>query len=241
MNPIYRSFFILACFLGSHLSATVFQTIDSYQVVRCQFSFTFQNRIVVEDDRILKVIFPECGLSWTLEEESGQVYVYSLNNRPVTTTVSVITGKGTVQDLEVEFSNRPAEILVLKHPARLEAESPACQENLENREAGVVVEQIKSLLSGRVPYGYESCRVDDRATRKLRNGLVVRLAGKYIGARNTLYLWQICNRSKWRRSLEKLNFQAGDWVYIEHHCLKSKETTMCVVGVDTWMEKQNKY
>lgn len=106
----------LALFLHSQLAATLFSEIDTTKPLFCFFSLNHQNRIAVTDGRIIKVICPETELSIKMEEESGQVFIYPLNDSLSRVTLSVVTGDGLVQDLHITFIEKGPEVVILSAP-----------------------------------------------------------------------------------------------------------------------------
>ncbi|MFQ5729707.1 MAG: type-F conjugative transfer system secretin TraK [Waddliaceae bacterium] len=226
-------FFLIFLLAVSFSHAAVFHTLDTHRLIRCQFSSVSQNRIAVEEGRIMKVIFPESGLSVTLEEESGQVFVYVLTPMPRKTTLSVVTDSAVVQDIELDFSDMPSEVLVLRYPESCPKEKSFCRSDTCSDDVDGKVETLQNLLQGSIPCGYISCPVSRDVKRKIRKGLEATLVGKYAGEKKSLYLWQVRNSSirAIKLSEEELNFQGGDWLYLDRSCIRPKAKTFFVVGV----------
>ena len=65
----------LASFSVIHLYAIVEQTIDTTKPMKCVLSRTHQNRIMIKNGIVKKLIYPAGTFSVRMEEESGQAFL----------------------------------------------------------------------------------------------------------------------------------------------------------------------
>ena len=82
-----------------------------------------------------------------MEEESGQVFVYTLEPIPDVLTLSVITNCG-VQDLEISFESRSSEVVILENPDDICETSNSMKSPKE--QMNNINEIIESILRGSV-------------------------------------------------------------------------------------------
>ncbi len=212
--------------------ASVFELLNTHRLIKCSFSSLCQNRIVVEGERVKKVIYPESGqVSVKLEEESGQIFVYALMEHPSNCTFSIITDKGFVQDVELSFERKSSEVLILRQPRDItpsynQAKDLTCDEP--------VISKVKTILRGKIPGCYTSCNLPHNRSNQLGCGIELELMGKFISDSDTLYLWKVKNAGNRIRALSEslINFQGGNWVYLNKFRLRPREHTLAIVGMD---------
>jgi len=214
------------------LTAAIFHEIDTTKPLCCGFSSQHHNRILVDQGRVKKIIFPEEKLFVRMEEVSGQVFVQAKSLLIESTLISVVTQDGQIQDLEITFSDRSSQVIVLKDPC-LEpeiiyqlAEVPSCDPyNSLNC-------QIETLLKGEVPCGYQSVPFK-RCLWKPKFGISVKLVARLQGYSDELLLYEVSNTTWWKKKIsEKEIARCGvNWAYLEKSCLKSKETVLGIISV----------
>lgn len=219
------SIFLVLC--STTLSAAIFYPMDTTCPLSCHFSLQQHNRILVENGRIKKVIFPEDKLHVRMEETSGQVFIQARNHLREKTMISIISQGGIVQDIEIEFSDQPSEVVILQENDRVEYSN--LQEIPFISSSTAIIEAI---LHGQIPSGYQSLPIT-HSSKKISKGLQTKLVGRLQGGDEDLYLYQIRNPSMWRKKrIEERNLSTRDslWVYVQKRCLQPKETGLAIVS-----------
>ena len=180
---------LFACFLNISIQAAIFEDLDPHGLVKCQFSSVYQNRIAVDGNRIKKVILASEGLSVTLEEESGQVFVYALSYKPDATTLSLITDIGTVQDIEISFVEKPSEILILKRKEDRKNQLENIQYGAFSFEEETIAKNIRAIIRGESPEGYHSCQLSKSKKMKIDRWISVEPSGKFVRGGDSIQVW----------------------------------------------------
>lgn len=230
----------LLVILSGSASATLFLPVDTTVLQKATLSFTYQNRILVNGGRVLKVIYPDDGsVAVSIEEESGQAFINALIPNPQSITISVITNQAVVQDIEVDFANCSSEVLVLTLPV----EEPKCSQggcwapdpcSAIPASPEVIQYKVNSLLNGKVPEGYVSCDKKGPVRmikRHIRGENISRITSK----NEDLYIWRIENRSRYQAysiSECELGFKGSSWIYLEKNCLNPSEIITAIVAVE---------
>ncbi len=227
-----RKIAILLLLISASASATIFVPIDSTVVREIELSTHFQSRISVKGGRITQVVHPGCDIEINLDDEIGQVFVYPLTNYPQSTSLTVITDEGDVQDFQISFIDKPAEIIILESSETCENEDFFEGEYIGSGHPDYMVMVVQGILSGRVPEGFISCNTDP-VCRNIKKGIRVHLVSKLVSPDETVYIWRIENTSrKTQKILEReLNFQGGKWVYLNTNTLNKKRHATAIVGV----------
>lgn len=181
------------------------------------------------------MIYNESQISVTLEEDSGQVFVYALTDFPQTTTVSLVTDDGYVQDIELSFIDGPTEIIILE--PNIYCEEIPCEpcEVIGPGHPEYIVMTIESILGGNVPEGYVACEINPEC-RRIKKGIRAVLISKLVSLHETLYVWRVENTSRWSQKIseKEMNFQCGNWVYLDRNQLGSCEQIMAIVSVKNY-------
>ena len=189
--------FLICSLLGLIQSAavhsTIYEAINSERLIECTFSSTHQNRISVVGLGVQKVIHPEGEVQFTLEETSGQVFVYAMVEHPKVTTVSLILVDGTVQDLECSFKKQPSEILVLNHCLEIACNEAICSSQ-EGEGESVIPPIIQEIMEGRVNAEYVASDPPVANRKLIARGIFAELTGKLVGPEDIIYVWTIRNK-----------------------------------------------
>ena len=201
--------------------SVVFYDIDTTLPAKCSFSNTSQNRVLVEHGRIEKVIFTDDSITVRMEEESGQAFVCAFKPIKINTVISVVTDKGEVQDLEIEFSNKPSEIVVLR-------DNKAQKKSIDDRN---IVKIIDTLLSGQTPEGY-CCNEINGGWSCVGNGFKASSIAQFESSRDSIRMVRIINAAKCQNALNESQLCSEDtqWVYLIKKILDSRETTLALVS-----------
>jgi hypothetical protein len=218
---------IVATLVTCELSAVIFHEIDTTRPLRCTFSLEHQNRVMVNGGRIQKAIFPDGRISVQMEDESGQIFVYPLNNFQRETTLSVVTENGFVQDLEIKFEVQSTEVVILNEPGEV------CDESNEKEiEAAKIENSIRKILNGETPEGFVAFE-DFRGETKSMICLDVKRIARFEGDRQTLYLYLIMNKGLKHICLHEQTLSStANWIYLAQNNLQPKEEIVAIVSVN---------
>jgi TraK protein len=223
MMKMHSSVYLALVFAAwaHHVSAVVFHEIDTTLPAKCSFSNTNQNRIVVENGRIEKVIFTDDSITVRMEEESGQAFVCAFKPITIETVVSVVTDKGEVQDLEISFEKRSSEVVVLKS-------SKSKKNTIEDRNIVKIIDQI---LSGQTPDGY-CCKEGRGDWYCIENGFKASTIAEFESSRDMIRMVTIINASKNENRLSESQLGSLDtqWVYLIKKTLSCQERTIALVS-----------
>jgi len=224
-------FIAISLYMGC-LSAATFLPIDSTVLHKVTLSNRYQNRIAVSGGRIQRVIHPEGELNVTLEEHSGQVFVYSLSEYIEPITLSIVTEEGIVQDLQLNFASVPTEIIILEQAEEKYEIDEIIDEPCKQPCSDQRVQTVESIIRRETPAGFYSCEINEEC-RKIKLGVRAVLISKLVSLHETLYVWRVENMMRRIQTLNEreINFQKGSWVYLDKCHLGPKDHTLSIVAV----------
>lgn len=216
------------------IEAALSYDLDTTKLLRCSFSIDHHNRIMIQNGRVRKIIYPEENLSISLEEHSGQAFIYAVGRIEKPLALAVITDSGLVQDIELSFQSKESEVLILNEPQEEEETKDVlpssivpCMTEEEQRQL-----LVNDILSGRLPEGYVSC-TQPRWNRSIKCGLQGTNIVKLENATSTIYIYEIVNRSKRKRKISEVDLacEGSTWICLESHTLKPREKILGIVCV----------
>jgi hypothetical protein len=231
LNGKLRVFFLagLIFVCSRQAQGVIFHNIDTTRPLQCAFSKQHQNRIAVKDGRVKKVIAPESIFSVHLENESGQLFVYSLDEFDGRVTLSVITDSGSVQDLEIWLEEKSAEVVILKEPSPLDLEDASYGRKGSEK----AVSLLKAFSRKEVPPDYIQRSSKNIRQRKYQDEHVfVRAVDLFEGPYERICVFELVNKGTQKVVLKEGSFKAvGDsWIFIDKHELQPKERTAVFVS-----------
>jgi len=224
-------FYLFFCANSHSAIAAMFHTIDTTSPLLCTFSYKFQNRVMVVNGKIQKVIASdEDRLSIFTEPFSGQIFISTRNYAPQETTVSIVTDTGVVQDLQISFTDRISEVVLLTDSNREDEEKkerePICIQDSSLK----IVEEV---LKGNVPNGYLPCRLE-KTQWSPKKGILLQPIVQLEGFEQILYLYQVTNTAKSGLTVEEIDLSIPGcrWVFLEANFLYSKQKMLGIIAVD---------
>ena len=225
-------------FFNSALEAAFCLEMDSKKLLKCTFSYRHHNRIVVEGQRIKKVFYTEDEVLIRTEEESGQVFVQALVEHPAEITVSIITKEGLVQDIELDFTDKSSEILILRNsllPLVSNANSLDDPNMCFEGDSSLIQNAIEMMMAGKVPEEYVPI-ADRQICCQIKGKVTSNSLMRLIGPVYTIYAFLIENKGyrTVRLHEQEVNCVHGEWVFIERNELKRDEKMMALIGVRTY-------
>lgn len=216
------------------LNAALFHEMDPTNLIHCNLSSRHHNRICVENKKIKKILYASGDIEIRLENDCGHLFVQPMVSMPACTTVSIITTDGTVQDLELSFSEKSSEILILQPQANEEIYCEECLvDDLSDEERLCSIQcAIQSILAGVVPEEYYVTDLKECFFDK-NNGLLMTSSAQLVGVTYTIYLVMVENRSRCSKRIceRSVNFLCGEWVWNEKECLRRGERGLVLIGV----------
>ena len=212
-------------FLEAHASPS--WTINDKKLLTIVFSSEHHNRIVIEEGRVEKVIYPLGYLDVEIEPICGSAYISSNMQTPETVTISLITENGLCQDVQLSFTNKHSEILVLS-----EKDSLTLGFDKSGTASHPVKDTVKSILEGCTPKGYYF-RNFERKVLNAFKGVKKELVSILEGETDRVYVFRYYNNTKNVCELsEKDLIEYGTkWVYLGSRVLLPKEGSVAIVGI----------
>jgi len=221
----------LVCFTSFHLSAATYYTINTTSPLHCYLSSTFQNRLMIENGRIKKVVATECErLSIQIEELTGQAFIYVRDPSIKETSISLVSDTGVIQDVHVCFIERMPEVVVLQD---LEwTADPACDLPENQVEQADVLNKVEEILAGHIPVGYILCSMTPNKWIP-KKGIELELKSILEGPVDTIYIYQAKNFLKRQQALLEceLECEGYAWIYLETNNLSPKQKILSIIAV----------
>lgn len=212
------------------LSAVIYCEIDTTAPLRCSFSSNHPNRIMVKDQGVDKIIHSEPDrLQILIDDKANQAFIIAREVIRDPITLCVVTTSGAVQDLEVNFEQRPAQLVILENqkPA-VSVEEVKCIDS----SCCSIQQIINSLLAGLAPKGF--CEVEFVSeTYWPQKKLRVVETNRFEKADELIRVFKISNCSKRRQVIHEREFSSehSSWVFLEKNCLAARETILVIVSL----------
>lgn len=231
MNKYFSILLFFCFFLPQEGESIVFQEIDTAKPLKVYFSKVHGNRIAVNNGTIKKIIGPPNICSVRIEQDSAQAFINLLKQQKESIVLSVITGNGYVQDLEVIFEDKMSEVVILNETSskdEKESQNEIFALDIHDNAANIV----KELLKKQVPSGF--------VKKEIKNDLIkesydpnLRFQTKFLldGSTERIYIYQIINTGEEQIFIkEKFLKKPNDiWVYLEKEDLKPKEKSFVFI------------
>jgi hypothetical protein len=214
--------------LSTALFAAQYHFIDSTQVLEVHLSSSNHNRIGMLGDRIKKAFFNSTHISVNVEEETGQLFVQALRPQCPPTTLTVVSASGVVQELELNFSAKASEIVLLE---------PFSQECCSDTTYYVSVSEngianfVACFLKGSVPEGYLAVEDPDPSPPTCK-GLKFQRISRLVSDQQIVFVYRLENTSKCTKTLKEcqVNLLDGDWVFLDRYRLEPEVCALLLIG-----------
>jgi hypothetical protein len=223
------------CIYSLTLSAATYYTINTTSPLHCYLSSNFQNRIMIDNGRIKKVVATECDrLSIQIEEVTGQAFIYARDPTVKETSISVVSETSVIQDIHICFMERMPEVVVLQDP-----EVTNCQiSEIPNQQIGeqtYALNKVEEILTGKIPADYKLCPITASKWAP-KKGIELELKTKLEGPVDTIYIYQATNLLKQQQTLLEceLECEGSAWVYLETNTLIPKQKILSIVAVKNY-------
>jgi hypothetical protein len=211
---------------GSPAFPLVEHEINTKFPLQCSFSFNHQNRIVVSQGAVMKVVAPKEKFLIQIEENSGQAFILPFLESEDVSTFSIITSSGSVQDLEVTFVNKPSEVIFLKETEGDIDSLNSPRQSLDD----TFVSQIRRVLIEEPLEGYQKTKLKDVKPLIMYMGLHSTPKEVYEGASDRIIIESVKNITKSQITLSprRLSTLEDNWFYLEKEVLNPGESTLAV-------------
>lgn len=208
------------------LTAVQYIPIDPTAVIEVQVSSSNHNRISIVGDRIKKAYFKSSDIAVDVEEATGQIFVQACRPHCPSSTLSIVSTSGLVQDLELHFVDSSSEIILLQPDS--EMQEPCGPLALEGEG---ISDLVQCIIQGQVPQGYVSIEdIEDPTT--LYCGLTQQRLGRLVSDKQIVFIYRLENTSKKIKTLKecKVNILDGDWVFLDRYRLSPGEGALALIG-----------
>ena len=233
-----RRLFLLFCSFAFcvKLTAAQYITMDPTTVLSVQLSSQNHNRIGIVGDRIKKAFFKGSNISVDMEEGSGQLFIQAMRSNCPSTTLSIISASGIVQELELCFAESSSEIVLLQPNIKgyeipdltlVQMES-SCQVPLEGSS---LTNLIDHFLKGIVPEGYTSIE-DEGCSPVIHDWLKLQRVSRLVSEQQIIFVYRMQNTSSKKKCVNEcqVNIIDGDWVFMDRYQLNSHESGLVLIG-----------
>lgn len=221
----------IACLISLNLSAVTYYAINTTSPLHCYLSSTFQNRLMIENGRIKKVVSTECErLSIQIEELTGQAFIYARDPSVKETSISVVSDTGVIQDIHICFIERMPEVVVLQDLEQ--TEDLSCDLPEEQAEQADVLDKVEEILAGNIPASYHPLPLIPIKWIP-KKGIELELKSILEGPVDTLYIYQATNRLKDPQTILECELvcKGCAWVYLESNTLSHKQNILSIIAV----------
>ena len=227
MRVLLLSVFTWLGITGLH--ALTKETLDS-ETIEIQISYEDVNRISVEDGAIVDLIFDKSKLKATLHPSTGSAFVCVTKGKNLEkpASLSITTGSGEIQTFVISTREGAGEVVILKPmPETFDQEV-----SLSTDYHSHTIDLLGKVLSGKHPEGYGVRDVSEMDLLSAPDPLKAKALKAFEGPFDTLFLFEIFNRSRRPVSIDKnaLKREGDLWVFLPKETLIPGETIFCIIS-----------
>lgn len=198
-----------------NVEALVEADIDDTQKLKVNFSQRDTNRISIDNSRIAQVFGVEELMAIQFDEENGQCFVKAKVNPGHPVTLTLITEEGETQDIEINFTDKPSEVVRL-HSIK-KGLQPLSETFADEEDSSIhtqAVELIKQLVKNQQPKGLKLVPLANQPSRTLVNGASFQITKQFRGLGVDVRIGTIQNSSDSKLSLKEAQIAEADDVAI---------------------------
>lgn len=193
------------------VEALVEADIDDTQTLKVTFSQRDTNRIAIDNSRIAQVFGVEELMAIQFDEENGQCFVKAKVNPGHPVTLTLITEDGETQDLEINFTDKPSEVVRLHSLKKgLQPLSEALANEEDSSFHTQAVAFIKQLVKHQQPKGLKLVPLANQARRTLVNGASFQITKQFRGLDVDVQIGTVQNSSDSTLSLKEAQLAEAD-------------------------------
>ena len=220
-------------FLISMVSAHALtqETLDPQKAIEIQISHEDVNRFSLEDGAIVDFVADKNKIHSNLHPTTGSAFVYVSKKqkleKPV--SVSITTGSGEIQTFIVSSREGPGELVILKED---EKKGGLLDTLLTTDYHSSTVELLSKVLNVKAPEGYGIRDVSEMDLTGVKDPLRAKALKAFEGPFETLFLFEIANRSRRPVSIDKNTLKReGDlWIFVPKETILPGETLSCIIA-----------
>lgn len=207
------------------------ETLDPEKAIEIQISHEDINRFSVEGGTIVDFVADKNKIQSNLHPATGAAFVYVAKKqkleKPV--SVSITTGSGEIQTFIVSSREGPGELVILREDEKEGKQSDA---PLSIDYHSSTVELLTKVLAGKAPEGYGTRDVSEMDLSGVKDPLRAKALKAFEGPFETLFLFEIANRSRRPVSIDKTALKReGDlWVFLPKETILPGETLSCIIA-----------
>jgi TraK protein len=230
-----RRLFLFICLaLISKLTGIQYVRMNSTEVVSVQLSSIHHNRVGIIGDRIKKAFFKSSHISVDVEEGSGQLFIQAMRPNCPPTTLSIISASDVIQEIELNFSECPTEIVLLQ-PVEYDREILCFEESeyvcRQALESDALTELVNGFLKGVIPEGYTTVE-DENSAPVMCDCIKLKRISRLVSENQIVFVYRMQNISSRKKCVKEcqVNVLDGDWVFVDRHQLDPHECGLVLIG-----------
>lgn len=225
---IFSMLAFLASIPGLHALTKV--DLNSESAIEIQISHEDVNRFSVEEGAIVDFVGDKNKIKATLHPATGSAFVYVSKGQRLEkpASISLTTGRGEIQTFIVSSREGAGELVVLAEKKEELNEETSLSIDYHSN----TILLLSSVLSGKAPEGYGVRDVSEMDLRGVSEPLKAKALKAFEGPFETLFLFEIYNRSRRPASIDKtmLSREGDLWVFLPKETLLPGETVSCIIS-----------
>lgn len=202
-----------------------FFVIDESESIQASLSSNSHNRISVEDGSVERVFGDGEIFSVNIDPTTGQAFVNVLKKIDgEKAMLTVVTGSGLVQDIEVSSCEGPSTHICLKEP-----EDPMLAP--VGLSHAPTIELLNKIIEEKIPFGYGERTLSDQDALALPDPLIAYPLKAFDGPFETVIVYEMKNEGGSAIVLSADALKKGNsWVFFNVHELDQDGKALCIVG-----------
>jgi len=204
--------------------------INPEKAIEIQISHEDVNRFSVEEGAIIDFIGDKSKVQSSLHPATGAAFVYVSKGqkleKPV--SISITTGSGEIQTFVVSSREGAGELVILSEKKEEAKEETALSTDYHSN----TILLLSKVLDGKAPEGYGVRDVSEMDLNGIKDPLRAKVIKAFEGPFETLFLFEISNRSRRPASVDKnmLKREGDLWVFLPKETLLPGEILSCIIA-----------
>ena len=180
------------------------------------------NKISFENDRIKRVIGLDSSCSMEFDEDLGQIFIKSMQENESSSTLTLMTESGAMQDIEISFLDKSGEHLVIYS----EGELDSSQDKSSNKTGGLI-DFVKKVFNGKVEKHKLKKGVFDRKQGDLK--LVAKFSMKSLRYKALVFEIFTNNKNGSNISEKEISKENDQAIFLESNHVAYKTSITCII------------
>ncbi|MDN3505450.1 MAG: type-F conjugative transfer system secretin TraK [Rhabdochlamydiaceae bacterium] len=222
-------FWVYGILTSQCLLGLVESPINEKKPVEVELSSSSMNRICIDGGTVEKVIADHSLVDINIDEFTGQVFVSVFGELPQEgTTISIISGSGSVQDLFVTSAHKSSELVILNEKDWAEDSPEFLTLNLRTNS----IDLLNDIIGGLLPHGYGYANNESVPCLTLPKGLESTLEQVIEGPFDRIALYHLKNTSRRSIFVSPGAFDSGEggWTFLTDRQIKPKGSITCIIS-----------